>query len=74
MRYAGQAYEIRVPFDEGEQPRPLADRLRGAIAAFHVSHKDLYGYSYEGTELIELVNLGVTGLGLLRRPQLPEGA
>ena len=72
MRYAGQAYEIRVPFDEGQPQRPLAEMLRGAIAAFHVSHKDLYGYSYEGTELIELVNLGVTGLGLLKRPQLPE--
>ena len=71
MRYAGQAYEIRVPFAEG-QGRPLEDVLRDAIAAFHVSHKDLYGYSYEGVEMIELVNLGVTGFGLLRRPQLPE--
>jgi N-methylhydantoinase A len=72
MRYAGQAYEIRVPFDEGPPQRPLAEMLRVGIAAFHLSHKDLYGYSYEGAELIELVNLGVTGLGLLKRPRLPE--
>jgi N-methylhydantoinase A len=74
MRYAGQAYEIRIPFDESESSGSLADKLRGAITAFHVSHKDLYGYSYQGTELIELVNLGVTGLGVLKRPQLPERA
>jgi N-methylhydantoinase A len=71
MRYAGQAYEIRVPFAE-HQKRPLGDTLREAIAAFHAGHKDLYGYSYEGVEMIELVNLGVTGFGLLKRPQLPE--
>ena len=72
MRYAGQAYEIRIQFDESDPSRSLADKLRGAITTFHGSHKDLYGYSYEGIELIELVNLGVTGLGVLKRPQLPE--
>ena len=69
LRYGGQAYEIRVPL-------PLADsgfgaRLAVALAAFHASHKDQYGYSYQGRELVELVNVGVTGLGLLQRPLLP---
>jgi N-methylhydantoinase A len=69
MRYGGQAYEIRIPLavDAG----PMIERLASAIAAFHVAHKDQYGYSYEGRELVELVNVGVTGLGLLKRPQIP---
>ena len=43
-----------------------------AIDQFHASHQDLYGYSYQGTQLVELVNVGVTGLGLLARPQIPQ--
>lgn len=72
MRYAGQAYEIRVPLPIVQDAHSLEGRIRAAIAVFHTSHKDLYGYSYEGKELIELVNLGVTGLGLLPRPRVPE--
>jgi len=72
LRYAGQAYEIRVPLTTVQNSQPLETRLRQAINTFHSSHKDLYGYSYEGKELIELVNIGVTGLGLLSRPRVPE--
>jgi N-methylhydantoinase A len=72
MRYAGQAYEIRVPLTTSQNGQSLEPRLRQAINTFHSSHKDLYGYSYEGKELIELVNIGVTGLGLLPRPRVPE--
>jgi N-methylhydantoinase A len=70
LRYAGQAYEIRVPLDGGAVSH--ADAVAAAIARFHASHHDLYGYSYEGRELVELVNVGVTGLGVLSRPALPE--
>ena len=69
MRYAGQAYEIRVPLAESDAT--LGQRLLDALKAFHESHKDLYGYSYQGKELVELVNVGVTGLGLLQRPHIP---
>ncbi|MFT4585135.1 MAG: N-methylhydantoinase A [Gammaproteobacteria bacterium] len=69
MRYGGQAYEIRVPLSGALEQ--LAAGLASAITAFHVSHQDLYGYSYEGHEPVELVNVGVTGLGLLKRPQIP---
>ncbi len=69
LRYGGQAYEIRIALPVGTQD--MADRLRGAIASFHDSHQDLYGYSYQGKQLVELVNVGVTGLGLLKRPQIP---
>ena len=71
MRYAGQAYEIRTALETTTSS--LETRLNAAIARFHTSHKDLYGYSYQGKQLVELVNVGVTGLGLLKRPQVPAG-
>jgi N-methylhydantoinase A len=72
LRYAGQAYEIRVPLVPGSDRHQLAEGLYKTIAAFHASHRDLYGYSYEGKEPTELVNVGVTGLGLINRPRVPE--
>ena len=45
--------------------------MHTAISGFHSAHQDLYGYSYEGRELVEIVNVGVTGLGLLQRPKIP---
>ena len=71
MRYSGQAYEIRLPLASDPPGRARVER---AMAAFHNAHRDLYGYSYEGRELVELVNVGVTGLGLLKRPQIPAAA
>jgi len=69
IRYGGQAYEIRIPLSGGTAK--LRDGLARGITKFHVAHQDLYGYSYEGREPVELVNVGVTGLGLLKRPQIP---
>ena len=71
LRYAGQAYEIRIRLAGVEAGGDLAAGVRDALADFHASHKDLYGYSYEGVERVELVNIGVTGLGLLERPDVP---
>ncbi|NNL86154.1 MAG: hydantoinase/oxoprolinase family protein [Myxococcales bacterium] len=73
MRYSAQAYEVRIPLTSGVDGRVAEDSLKAAISDFHAAHHDLYGYSYEGRELVELVNIGVTGLGLLKRPQIPEG-
>ena len=72
MRYAGQAYEIRVPVSIDSATADIQNHIQHAITKFHASHKDLYGYSYAGKELVELVNVGVTGLGLLKRPHVPQ--
>ena len=72
LRYAGQAYEVRVPMPSDDERDGLADSIRRTIIAFHNSHRDLYGYSYEGRELTELVNLGITGLGLIKRPSIQQ--
>ena len=72
MRYAGQAYEIRIPLSIDSATSEIQTHIQRAITKFHASHKDLYGYSYAGKELVELVNVGVTGLGLLKRPHVPQ--
>ena len=72
LRYAGQGYELRVPLAARERDDTLADAIAKAIATFHANHRDLYGYSYEGREAAELVNVGVTGLGLIKRPPVPR--
>jgi N-methylhydantoinase A len=67
MRYSGQAYEIRVPVSINGDGASL-EMLEGAVGAFHATHENQYGYSYAGEELVELVNIGVTGFGRLARP------
>ena len=37
-------------------------------ARFHERHVQLYGYSYEGEQLCEIVNVRVTAIGLMDRP------
>jgi N-methylhydantoinase A/oxoprolinase/acetone carboxylase beta subunit len=72
VRYAGQGYELRVPLVARERDDTLADAIAKAIATFHANHRDLYGYSYEGREAAELVNIGATGLCLIKRPPVPQ--
>ena len=65
MRYLGQAYEVRVPISLEIPPAEAAAR---AFRDFHAAHEDLYGFSYEGRELVEIVNLALAGFGALSRP------
>ena len=63
MRYAGQAYEVRVPVAvAGGALTETA--IRAAIASFHRAHDDRFGYEYEGRHPVEIVNVGATGFGL----------
>ncbi|MCC7121318.1 MAG: hydantoinase/oxoprolinase family protein [Gammaproteobacteria bacterium] len=63
MRYAGQAYEVRVPVTVLDAT--LTDAaVRNAIKAFHRAHDDRFGYEYEGRHPVEIVNVGATGFGL----------
>jgi N-methylhydantoinase A len=71
IRYAQQAYEIRVPLEENTHHLTAAT-FASAVKQFHAAHDDQYGYSYEGRQLTEVVNVGLTGFGLLRRPPLRE--
>ncbi len=68
LRYFGQAFEVRVAVPDG----PLD--AEGVAAAFHDAHAQLYGYSFRGDERqqVEWVNLRVSGIGPLPRPELPR--
>jgi N-methylhydantoinase A len=73
LRYFGQAYEVRVPAPEG----PVDGAFIDAVAeAFHDAHRALYGYDFRGNDeqQVEWVNLRVSGIGPIRRPELPEAA
>lgn len=64
LRYYGQAFEVRVPVDD----------LDAARDAFHDAHEQTYGYSFRDKpeQQVEWVNLRVTGVGPIRRPELVE--
>jgi len=71
LRYAGQAYEVRVPAPDG----PVDAGFAAAVAdGFHAGHEQLYGYSFAGRadQRVEWVNLRVTGVGPIDRPKLAE--
>jgi N-methylhydantoinase A len=59
MRYAGQSYELNVPF-EGD-----------FIAAFHRAHEQRYGYS-DAARTCEVVNIRARFTGPTPKPALPK--
>ena len=69
LRYFGQAYEVRVPVPEGAV---TAGTLAEVAAGFHAAHRALYGYDFAGdaTQQVEWVNLRVSGIGPIRRPEI----
>jgi N-methylhydantoinase A len=69
IRYAGQSMEVRVTAPGGAVD---ASFLKGLIGAFNSAHLKTFGYNYAGRQKIELVNLCVSGFGLIERPQLPK--
>ncbi|WP_338748907.1 hydantoinase/oxoprolinase family protein [Janibacter alittae] len=72
LRYFGQAFEVRVSVDDG----PITQELVDAVAQrFHDEHRALYGYDFDGNpdQQVEWVNLRVSGIGPIQRPELtPE--
>jgi N-methylhydantoinase A len=69
IRYAGQSMEVRVAAPTGDID---ATFLAGLIEAFHAAHLRTFGYNYSGQQKVELVNLCVSGFGLIERPELPK--
>jgi N-methylhydantoinase A len=52
MRYAGQSYELEIPFDAS----PAAAAFPKAVARFHQRHEEIYGHA-DAARSVELVNL-----------------
>jgi N-methylhydantoinase A len=69
IRYAGQSMEVRVQAPGG----PIDQAFVGAtIEAFHAAHLRTFGYNYAGRQRVEIVNLCVSGFGLIERPDVPK--
>jgi N-methylhydantoinase A len=69
LRYFGQAYEVRVAVPD----EPIDDSLVAGVAeTFHAEHRGLYGYDFAGddTQQVEWVNLRVSGVGPIQRPEV----
>ena len=71
LRYFGQAYEVRVPASSGTIDEAYAADV---ASRFHDAHRALYGYDFrdDPTQQVEWVNLRVTGIGPITRPELQE--
>jgi N-methylhydantoinase A len=66
MRYVGQSWKLRVPLPVV----PLSANEREQIKmSFDELHGQTYGYSV-ATEPVEIVNIGLTAIGRLDKPQL----
>jgi N-methylhydantoinase A len=71
LRYVGQAFEVRVPVPDGELDAEVGTTV---AQAFHAAHRRLYGYDFaeDPRQAVEWVNLRVSGIGPIRRPDLVE--
>ena len=69
LRYFGQAYEVRIPWGADHVSAETAERV---VDAFHDEHRRLYGYDFrdDPRQEVEWVNLRVTGVGPIRKPEL----
>ncbi|TDT94812.1 N-methylhydantoinase A [Azorhizobium sp. AG788] len=64
LRYAGQAFDLRVPLDTADfSPRGVA----AATSAFHAIHKQRFSYD-EPAVPVEIVALRLTAIGRLAKP------
>ncbi len=69
LRYFGQAFEVRVPVPEGVVDAALLEEV---ARRFHAEHRALYGYDFAGDDAqqVEWVNLRVSGIGPIQRPDI----
>lgn len=70
LRYLGQGYELRVPFDPGDV---TAQSLDVVWQRFHDAHSAEYGHAFPNSP-IEVVNLRLTAVGRSRALALPDYA
>src|SRR6478672_1832483 len=71
LRYFGQAFEVRVGVPDGPVDAAVLDEV---AARFHAAHRALYGYDFAGdaTQQVEWVNLRVSGVGPIQRPEIQK--
>ncbi|MDX1658657.1 MAG: hydantoinase/oxoprolinase family protein, partial [Nitriliruptorales bacterium] len=71
LRYDGQAFEVRVAAPDGPIDAEFAATV---VERFHDAHEALYDYAYRDDPRhgVEWVNLRVTGIGPIRRPDIAQ--
>ncbi len=71
LRYFGQAFEVRVPVPQQQLDQQALEEV---ATAFHDAHRELYGYDFRAdpSQQVEWVNLRITGIGPITRPELPR--
>jgi N-methylhydantoinase A len=67
VRYAGQAWEVRVDAPAGAIDAAAAAEI---VRRFHRAYERAYGYHYEGQQRVEIINFAVSGFGRIERPRL----
>jgi N-methylhydantoinase A len=68
IRYVGQSMEVRVQAPGGNIDGGF---LSDTIEAFHATHLRTFGYNYAGQQQVEIINVGVSGFGMIERPSIP---
>ena len=68
LRYVGQGYELRIEFPNGAID---VDVLEDVWRAFHDRHEAEYGHVFTNSP-IEIVNIRMTGVGLMPKIAAPE--
>jgi N-methylhydantoinase A/oxoprolinase/acetone carboxylase beta subunit len=68
LRYVGQGYELRIEFPHGAID---VDVLEDVWRAFHDRHEAEYGHVFTNSP-IEIVNIRMTGVGLMPKIAAPE--
>jgi N-methylhydantoinase A len=69
MRYVGQSFELSIPLSTNSDMTP--GLVAQALGQFHEAHERAYGFNAPG-EPVELVNLRLTAVGKISKPQLRE--
>jgi len=69
MRYVGQSFELTIPLSANADITPGV--VTQVLAQFHEAHERAYGFNAPG-EPVELVNLRLTAVGKIGKPQLRE--
>jgi N-methylhydantoinase A len=63
LRYLHQAYEITIPLNSLFVTDQIFDR---AVAAFHETHKNIYGFN-RTSEKLEMANIRLVGIGKIKK-------
>ncbi|MBI2881442.1 MAG: hydantoinase/oxoprolinase family protein [Candidatus Tectomicrobia bacterium] len=72
FRYFGEAQEMEIPLGSPRGARLTEGAFREAVEEFHRRYLALFRHGYRDETPVEIVNLRLSGVGRMGRPQLNE--